>query len=103
MTDMLDLAEIALKIIDKSMTKPRSRKDFSKQKKNLILKNQNGKCNDCKKIICSYCIEDCSGCHTETCEKCYKAHQVKCKECDKSLCKTELIKELCPICDMNNG
>ena len=49
MTDKLDLAVIALKIIDKSMSKPSFRKNFSKKKKNLILKNQNDKCNACKK------------------------------------------------------
>ena len=49
MTDLLDLAEIALKIVDKSMTNPSSRKNFSKKQKNLILENQNYKCKACKK------------------------------------------------------
>ncbi len=53
--------------------------------------------------ICSYCVEDCSGCRIETCEKCYKAHQVKCKTCQIPLCPTELIKEFCPVCDMKQN
>ena len=51
MTDMLDLAEIALKIVDKSITKPSSRKNFSKKQKNLTFKNQNYRCNHCNRVL----------------------------------------------------
>ena len=60
-------------------------------------------CSKCDKTICSYCVEDCSGCQTETCKNCYKDHQSICIICKDKLCPTELVGELCPVCDMKNG
>lgn len=49
MTNYLDLAAIALRIIEKSMTKPITRKSFLKSTKNLVLKNQKYRCKACGK------------------------------------------------------
>ena len=57
-------------------------------------------CRKCSKTICSYCVEDCSGCQTESCKECYVKHQVKCNECEEYLCPKEVIGVLCPVCDM---
>lgn len=47
MTDYFDLAEIALRIVEKSMSKPKARKNFSKATKEIVLKIQKNKCKDC--------------------------------------------------------
>jgi|GEM_PF-2701833 len=47
MTDYLDLIERALRIIEKSTVKPKTRKSFSKSIKNQVLKNQDRNCMDC--------------------------------------------------------
>jgi len=47
MTNYLDLAEIALRIIEKSTAKTKTRRSFSKSTKNSVLKNQNFCCKDC--------------------------------------------------------
>ena len=47
MTNYLDLAEIALKIIEKSTVKQTKRRSFSKTIRNLVLKKQNYCCKDC--------------------------------------------------------
>ena len=47
MTDYLDLAEIALRIIEKSVAKPKARRSFSKSTKELVLKRQNYRCKAC--------------------------------------------------------
>ena len=47
MTDYFDLAEIALRIIEKDMSKPKARKNFSKVTKELVLKIQKNKCKAC--------------------------------------------------------
>jgi len=49
MTDYIDLAEIALRIIEKSMSKPKTRRDFSKTTQEIILSEQKYRCNDCGK------------------------------------------------------
>jgi len=49
MTDYFDLAEITLRIIEKSMSKPKARRNFSKATKEIVLRNQKNKCNDCCK------------------------------------------------------
>ncbi len=49
MTDYLDLAEIILRIIEKSSTKSSSRRSFSKTKQKAALEKQNYRCNDCGK------------------------------------------------------
>jgi hypothetical protein len=47
MTDYLDLAELALRLIEKNMVKPTKRRRFSKVTKRQILANQNYKCALC--------------------------------------------------------
>jgi len=49
MTDYLDLAEIALRIIEKSTVKTKTRRSFSKSARDSILKNQNYVCKACGK------------------------------------------------------
>lgn len=61
-------------------------------------------CSKCEKTICSYCIEDCSGCGIEACKDCYNQHQIKCQDCSESLCPTEIMSnQKCPVCDMKDG
>ncbi len=69
-------------------------------------------CDVCSKVICSYCIEDCSGCQQSFCKECYEDHQIPCYECLIMLCHTEGIIismvdgekiTTCPICNMKNG
>lgn len=69
-------------------------------------------CGVCSKTICSYCIEDCSGCQNEFCKNCYDDHQIPCDECLSMLCHTEVIHirtiedeqlGVCPVCNMKNG
>ena len=47
MTTYRDLALIALRIIEKSMSKSKQRRSFSKSIRNITLKTQKKKCNDC--------------------------------------------------------
>ncbi len=49
MTNYLDLAEIVLRIIEKSMSKPTKRKSFSKSEKARIKKIQKNLCKACGK------------------------------------------------------
>jgi len=49
MTDYLGLAEICLRILEKSLSKPKSRCGFSKSIKDETLKRQNYRCNICDK------------------------------------------------------
>jgi len=49
MTDNIDLAIAALRIIEKSMSKPKARRSFSKSTKEIVLSNQKNKCKDCDK------------------------------------------------------
>jgi len=49
MTDYLDFAEIALRILEKSLSKPKARRNFSKLTKAKTLKRQNYCCNHCGK------------------------------------------------------
>lgn len=74
------------------------------------------KCNVCNKEVCSYCVEDCSGCQLEWCKDCYLAHQECCFECLTMVCPDEvvvlaavgqdpddlIIPQVCPKCDMWN-
>ncbi len=67
-------------------------------------------CNKCKEQVCSYCVEDCSGCQIEWCKECYQEHQVPCMECLTMICpnEIELVESLddsisiCPRCNMQN-
>ena len=49
MTDYLDLAEIVLRILEKSLSKPKARHSFSKSTKDEALKIQKNLCKDCDK------------------------------------------------------
>ncbi len=49
MTDYLDLAEIALRIVEKSISKPIARRSFSNSDKTKILKLQKNRCQACGK------------------------------------------------------
>jgi len=49
MTNYLDLAEIALRIIEKSMTKPNKRRNFSPSTKKTTKKMQKNHCKACRK------------------------------------------------------
>jgi len=49
MFDKIDLAVLALRMIEKSMSKPKARKSFLKSTKEIILSEQKNKCNDCGK------------------------------------------------------
>ena len=49
MTDNVDLAIVALRIIEKSMSKPKTRKSFTKSTQKIIMNEQKNKCNDCGK------------------------------------------------------
>jgi len=49
MTNYLDLAEIALRIIEKSMSKPKVRRNFSKSNKDKVKKLQKNRCKACDK------------------------------------------------------
>jgi len=47
MVDYLDLIERGLRILEKSMAKPTTRKSFAKSIKNQVLRSQDKKCKDC--------------------------------------------------------
>ncbi len=49
MTDYLDLAEIGLRILEKSLSKPKARRGFSESTKAKTLERQNYRCNHCGK------------------------------------------------------
>ena len=49
MTDYLDLAEIGLRILEKSLSKPKARRSFSKSIKAKTLGMQNHRCKACGK------------------------------------------------------
>ncbi len=51
MTDYLDLAEIGLRILEKSLAKPKARRSFSKSVKAKVLKMQNNRCKACVKKL----------------------------------------------------
>ena len=48
MADYIDLAEIALRIIEKSMAKPKTRKPFSEKTKKITLEKQHYRCKACR-------------------------------------------------------
>jgi len=59
--------------------------------------------------LCSYCVEDCSGCQKPFCSEDYKNHQVACNKCLEMLCKNEIEVvtseeddniNICPICNL---
>ena len=51
MTDYLDLAEIGLRILEKSLPKPKTRHSFSKSIKAKTLGMQNNRCKACGKKL----------------------------------------------------
>ncbi len=61
-------------------------------------------CTGCSDMICSYCVEDCSGCGTESCNDCYVKHQIPCTQCNVLLCPEEAKQPsgVCAVCEMKN-
>ena len=73
-------------------------------------------CNECKEQVCSYCVDDCSGCQLEWCKECYLRHQEGCMECLAMLCPDEIemleaegedpndlvVIQICPRCNIQN-
>ncbi len=57
-------------------------------------------CEDCPKLICKHCIEDCSGCNKELCEECYNKHINSCEDCHAPMCPVQVTVKLCPLCEM---
>ncbi len=51
MTDYLDLAEIGIRILEKSLSKPKARHSFSKSTKDKVLEMQNNRCKACGKKL----------------------------------------------------
>ncbi len=51
MTNYLDLAEIGLRILEKSLSKPKARHSFSKSTKAKTLEMQNNQCKACSKKL----------------------------------------------------
>jgi len=49
MTDNIDLAIAVLRVIEKSMSKPKARKSFPKTTQKSSLSEQKNRCNDCSK------------------------------------------------------
>lgn len=49
MVDYLELVEIGLRILEKSMSKPKARRGFSKSIKDEVKRRQNYRCNGCGK------------------------------------------------------
>jgi len=49
MTDNIDLAIAVLRVIEKSMSKPKARKSFPKTTQKTSLSEQKNRCNDCGK------------------------------------------------------
>ena len=69
-------------------------------------------CNKCGNEVCSYCVEDCSGCQLEWCKKCYIEHQKSCSDCLEQICPKEVetigslnegLIPVCPRCNMKNA
>ena len=100
MTDYLDLAEIVLRIIEKSSTKPSSRRSFSKTKQNATLEKQNHLCNSCgeKSDVWDFdhIDEDSSNNSVENCQAlCPSCHAKKTRKIkQKKLKLSQLIKAL---------
>lgn len=58
-------------------------------------------CEDCAKLLCKHCIEDCDGCNLQVCMDCYQAHVIHCDTCDLAMCSIAYPdKKLCPLCEM---
>jgi len=51
MVDYLELAEIGLRILEKSLSKPKARRSFSNSTKAKVLKMQNNRCKVCGKKL----------------------------------------------------
>ncbi len=85
MTDYLDLAEIALRILEKSLSKPKVRRDFSKSTKDKTLKRQSYHCNYCGKKLVEWDFDhidgDSSNSSLENCQAlCLECHRKKNKK-----------------------
>ena len=103
MSDYLDLAEIALRIIEKSKKKSTTRRSFSKATKDQVLKNQDNRCKACgkKSDVWDYdhvdgnnsnngienCQAMCPNCHAKKTRKITKKRKIKISKVVKTLKK----------------
>jgi len=88
MTDYFDLAKIVLKILEKSMKKPTTRRSFSKTIQNATLKKQNYRCNICGKKLDGKDFDHIDG---DSLNNSLSNCQVLCLECHRK--KTSNIKQ----------
>jgi len=90
MTDYLDLAEIGLRILEKSLSKPKARRSFSKSTKAKVLKMQNNRCKSCGKKLDT---KDFDHIDTDSSNKSLENCQALCLDCHgKKTRKTKLRK-----------
>jgi len=88
MTDYLDLAEIGLRILEKSLSKPKTRRGFSESTKAKTLEKQNYRCNICGKESDVWDFDHIDGdSSNNSLENC----QALCLECHRK--KTQKIKQ----------
>ncbi len=88
MTDYLDLAEIGLRILEKSFSKPKARRSFSESIKAKTLERQNYRCNHCGKESDVWDFDHIDGDSSKnSLENC----QALCLECHRK--KTKSIKQ----------
>jgi len=88
MTDYLDLAEIALRILEKSLAKQKVRRDFLKSTKDKTLKRQSYRCNYCGKKLVEWDFDHIDG---DSSNKSLENCQALCLECHRK--KTKNIKQ----------
>ncbi len=88
MTDYLDLAEIGLRILEKSLSKPKARRSFSKSIKAKVLKMQNNRCKACGKKLDDRDFDHIDG---DSSNKSLENCQALCLDCHRK--KTRNIKQ----------
>ncbi len=88
MTDYLDLAEIGLRILEKSLSKPKTRHIFSKSTKAKVLKMQNHRCKACGKKLD---VKDFDHIDRNSSNNSLENCQALCLECHRK--KTQKIKQ----------
>ncbi len=88
MTDYLDLAEIGLRILEKSLSKPKARRSFSKSTKAKVLKMQNNRCKACGKKLD---VRDFDHINVDSSNNSLENCQALCLECHRK--KTQNIKQ----------
>ena len=88
MTDYIDLAEIGLRILEKSVSKPKTRHSFSKSIKAQVLKIQNNRCRACGKKLD---VKDFDHIDGNSSNNSLENSQALCLECHRK--KTQKIKQ----------